>query len=129
MNKLQNSTELTGRILMSAIFILAGLGKITQYAGMQQYMAAMGVPGALLPFVIALELGGGLLLLAGFKTRLIALALAGFSLASAVLFHRNLADQTMFIMFFKNVAMAGGFLIIATYGPGAYSVDAKLAKS
>ncbi len=129
MNKLQNSAELAGRILMAAIFILAGLGKITQYAGTQQYMAAMGVPGALLPLVIALELGGGLLLVAGFKTRLIALALAGFSLASAVLFHSNLADQTMFIMFFKNVAMAGGFLIIATHGPGAYSLDSKLGKS
>ena len=129
MSKLQNSTELAGRVLMSAIFILAGLGKITQYAGTQQYMAAMGVPGALLPLVIALELGGGLLLVAGFKTRLIALALAGFSLASAVLFHSNLADQTMFIMFFKNVAMAGGFLIIAAYGPGAYSLDSKLGKS
>ena len=129
MSKLQNSSELLGRVLMAAIFILAGLGKITQYAGTQQYMAAMGVPAALLPFVIALELGGGLLLVAGFKTRLIALALAGFSLASAVLFHSNLADQTMFIMFFKNVAMAGGFLIIATHGPGAYSLDAKLAKS
>lgn len=129
MSKLQNSTELAGRILMSAIFILAGLGKITQYAGTQQYMAAMGVSGALLPLVIALELGGGLLLVAGFKTRLIALALAGFSIVSAALFHSNLADQTMFIMFFKNVAMAGGFLIIATYGPGAYSLDSKLAKS
>ena len=129
MTKLQNSAELGGRILMSILFILAGLGKITQYAGTQQYMAAMGVPGALLPLVIALELGGGLLLVAGFKTRLIALALAGFSIASAVLFHRNLADQTMFIMFFKNVAMAGGFLIIATYGPGAYSLDSKLNKS
>jgi putative oxidoreductase len=129
MNKLQNSTELLGRILMAAIFILAGAGKITQYAGTQQYMAAMGVPGALLPLVIALELGGGLLLVAGFKTRLSALALAGFSIASAVLFHSNLADQTMFIMFFKNVAMAGGFLIIATYGPGAYSLDSKLNKS
>lgn len=129
MSKLQNSTELAGRILMSILFILAGLGKITQYAGTQQYMAAMGVPGALLPLVIALELGGGLLLVLGFKTRLIALALAGFSLISAVLFHSNLADQTMFIMFFKNVAMAGGFLVIATYGPGAYSLDSKLAKS
>jgi putative oxidoreductase len=129
MNKLQNSTELLGRVLMAAIFILAGAGKITQYAGTQQYMAAMGVPGALLPLVIALELGGGLLLVAGFKTRLIALALAGFSIVSAVLFHSNLADQTMFIMFFKNVAMAGGFLIIATHGPGAYSLDSKLNKS
>ena len=129
MNKLENSAELAGRILMAAIFVLAGASKITAYAGTQQYMAAMGVPGALLPFVIALELGGGLLLVAGYKTRLIALALAGFSLASAVLFHSNLADQTMFIMFFKNVAMAGGFLIIAAHGPGAYSLDGKLNKS
>ncbi|PTU31739.1 DoxX family protein [Stenotrophobium rhamnosiphilum] len=123
MSKLQNSAELTGRILMAAIFVLAGAGKITAYAGTQQYMAAMGVPGAMLPLVIALELGGGLLLIAGFQTRLIALALAGFSVASAALFHSNLGDQTQFIMFFKNVAMAGGFLIIAANGPGAYSLD------
>lgn len=123
MSKLQNSAELTGRVLMAAIFVLAGASKITAYAGTQQYMAAMGVPGALLPLVIALELGGGLLLVAGFQTRLIALALAGFSVASAVLFHNNLGDQTQFIMFFKNVAMAGGFLIIAANGPGAYSLD------
>ena len=129
MNKLQNTAELTGRILMATLFVLAGAGKIAQYAGTQQYMAAMGVPGALLPLVIATELGGGLLLIAGFQTRLVALALAGFSLVSAVIFHHNLADQTMFIMFFKNVAMAGGFLIIAAHGPGAFSVDRRLAKS
>lgn len=123
MNTLQNSAELTGRILMAAIFVLAGASKITAYAGTQQYMAAMGVPGAMLPLVIALELGGGLLLIAGYQTRLIALALAGFSVASAALFHNNLADQTQFIMFFKNIAMAGGFLIIAAHGPGAYSLD------
>ena len=123
MSKLQNSAELLGRVFMAAIFVLAGAGKITQYAGTQQYMASMGVPGALLPLVIALELGGGLLLIAGFQTRLVALALAGFSLVSAAIFHSNLADQTMFIMFFKNVAMAGGFLIIAVHGAGAYSLD------
>ena len=122
-NTLSNTAELAGRILMAAIFVLAGFGKITQYAGTQAYMASMGVPGALLPLVIALELGGGLLLIAGLQTRLIALALAGFSLVSAVIFHSNLADQTMFIMFFKNVAMAGGFLIIAVHGAGAYSLD------
>jgi putative oxidoreductase len=126
-NTLSNTAELAGRILMAAIFVLAGFGKITQYAGTQAYMASMGVPGALLPLVIALELGGGLLLIAGLQTRLIALALAGFSLVSAVIFHSNLADQTMFIMFFKNVAMAGGFLIIAAHGPGAFSLDRKLA--
>jgi putative oxidoreductase len=69
-----------------------------------------------------------LLLIAGFQTRLIALALAGFSLAAAVIFHSNLADQTMFVMFFKNVSMAGGFLIIAVHGAGAFSLDRKLSK-
>lgn len=128
-NTLQNTAELAGRILMATLFVLAGFGKITQYAGTQSYMASMGVPGAMLPLVIALELGGGLLLIAGLQTRLIALALAGFSLASAVLFHSNLADQTMFIMFFKNLSMAGGFLIIAAHGPGAFSLDRKLGKS
>ena len=127
-NTLQNTAELTGRILMATLFVLAGAGKIVQYQGTQAYMAAMGVPGAMLPLVIALELGGGLALIVGFQTRLIALALAGFSLVSAVIFHSNLADQTMFVMFFKNVSMAGGFLIIAAHGPGAFSLDRKLAK-
>lgn len=127
-NTLTNTAELAGRILMATLFVLAGLGKITQYEGTQAYMASMGVPGAMLPLVIALELGGGLALIAGFQTRLIALALAGFSLASAFIFHSNLADQTMFIMFFKNVSMAGGFLIIAAHGPGAFSLDRKLSK-
>ncbi len=127
-NTLQNTAELAGRILMATLFVLAGAGKITQYEGTQAYMAAMGVPGAMLPLVIALELGGGLLLIAGFQTRLIALALAGFSLAAAVIFHSNLADQTMFVMFFKNVSMAGGFLIIAVHGAGAFSLDRKLSK-
>lgn len=127
-NTLQNTAELTGRILMATLFILAGLGKITQYEGTQAYMVAMGVPGALLPLVIALELGGGLALIAGFQTRLISLALAGFCLASAFIFHSNLADQMQFILFFKNVAMAGGFLIIAAHGPGAFSLDRKRSK-
>ncbi|MGH8460164.1 MAG: DoxX family protein [Stenotrophobium sp.] len=129
MNKLQSTTELAGRILMAAIFVLAGYGKITAYAGTQAYMASAGVPGALLPLVIATELGGGLLLIAGYQTRLVALALAGFSLVTAALFHSNLADQTMFIMFFKNVAMAGGFLIIAVHGAGPLSLDRKSSKS
>ncbi|MGH8456208.1 MAG: DoxX family protein [Stenotrophobium sp.] len=129
MNTLTQSTELLGRVFMAALFILAGYGKITAYAGTQAYMASQGVPGALLPLVIALELGGGLLLVAGFQTRIVALALAAFSLASALLFHRNLADQTMFIMFFKNVSMAGGFLIIAVHGAGPLSLDRRFAKS
>ena len=85
------------------------------------------IPAREIP-VVKLAGGGEAHVIAGFKTRLIALALAGFSLASAVIFHSNLADQTMFIMFFKNVSMAGGFLIIAANGPGAFSLDRKFSK-
>lgn len=120
--------SLLGRLGLSLIFIISGWGKIAGYAATQQYMEAMGVPGSLLPLVIALELGGGLAILAGGFTRAIALALAGFSLASAALFHGNLGDATQAIMFWKNVAMAGGFLMLAANGAGALSLDALWAR-
>ncbi|MCW0208061.1 MAG: DoxX family protein [Achromobacter sp.] len=120
--------SLFGRLGLSLIFIISGWGKIAGYAATQQYMEAMGVPGSLLPLVIALELGGGLAILAGGFTRAIALALAAFSLASAALFHGNLGDATQAIMFWKNVAMAGGFLMLAANGAGALSLDALWAR-
>ena len=120
--------SLLGRAGLSLIFIISGWGKIAGYAGTQQYMESVGVPGALLPLVIALELGGGLAILAGTGTRWIAAALAGFSLLSGLLFHFNLADQMQAILFWKNVALAGGFLLLVANGPGAYSVDAALAR-
>lgn len=120
--------SLLGRLGLSLIFIISGWGKIAGYAATQQYMEAMGVPGSLLPLVIALELGGGLAILAGGFTRAIAFALAAFSLASAVLFHGNLGDATQAIMFWKNVAMAGGFLMLAANGAGALSLDALWAR-
>ncbi len=120
---LQNGLSLAGRILMSLIFIVAGFNKIGGYEGTQGYMESMGVPGMLLPLVILLELGGGLLLLVGFKTRIIAFLLAGFSLLAAVIFHNNLADSMQSIQFMKNLALAGGFLYITAWGPGAWSLD------
>ena len=120
--------NLAARILMSQIFILSGFTKITGYAGTQQYMEAMGVPGALLPLVILTELGGGLLLLVGFKTRWVALALAGFTLAAALIFHRNFADQMQMINFLKNLAMSGGLLLFVRHGAGAPSIDSKTGK-
>jgi putative oxidoreductase len=126
------TASLFGRLGLSLIFIISGWGKIAAYAGTQQYMESMGVPGALLPLVIALELGGGLAILAGAFTRWIALALAGFSLAafslaSAALFH-GLGDPAQAIHFWKNVAMAGGFLMLAAHGAGAFSLDAVRAR-
>ncbi len=125
MNNLEKLSDLTGRILISAIFLVSGFGKIAQYAGTQAYMAASGVPGSLLPLVIALEIGGALAIVVGYKTRWAAVALAGFSIVSALIFHANFADQIQSIMFLKNVAMAGGFLVIAARGAGELSLDAR----
>ena len=115
--------NLAARILMSQIFIISGIGKITGYAGTQAYMAKMGVPGAVLPLVILTELGGGLALLFGFQTRWVALALAGFTLLSALIFHTNFSDQMQMINFMKNLAMAGGLLMFVRYGAAQPSVD------
>lgn len=120
---LHAATTLVGRILMSVIFIVAGIGKISAYAGTQGYMESMGVPGALLPLVIALEVGGGLALLLGWGARLAALALAGFSLVAAVVFHADLGDQMQSILFMKNLALAGGLLLLAVNGPGAFALE------
>lgn len=128
MNKAFDFTELAGRVLISAIFILAGWGKIAGYAGTQGYMESVGVPGALLPVVIATELGGGLLVLLGLWTRLAAFALAGFSLVAAALFHANFGDQMQQVLFMKNLAMAGGLLFLVVHGAGALSIDAWRAK-
>lgn len=115
--------SLLGRIGLSLIFIISGWGKLVGYAGTQQYMEAVGIPGALLPLVIALELGGGLAILTGAFTRWIALAFVVFSLASAALFHADLGDAAQATNFWKNVAMAGGFLMLAAHGAGTLSLD------
>ena len=119
---------LLGRIGLSLIFIISGAGKLAAYAGTQQYMEAAGVPGGLLPLVILVELGGGLAVLSGTFMRWAALALAGFSIVSAVLFHAHFGDQNQMIHFLKNIAIAGGFLALAANGADAISVDAWRAR-
>lgn len=115
----------TGRVLLAAIFVIAGIGKLGAYESTQAYMAAMGVPGALLPLVIAFEIGAGLAVAVGFRARVAAFLLAGFSLVTAVLFHGNLGDQMQSILFWKNVSIAGGFLFVVANGPGEWSMDAR----
>ena len=125
MNTQQNLADLAGRVLISAIFLVAGVNKITGYAGTQAYMESMGVPGALLPLVIVLEVFGALAIIAGWRTRVVAFLLAGFSVVSALLFHGALGDPTHFILFMENLAMAGGFLFLVARGAGEWSLDAR----
>ena len=116
----RNATLLGARILLTLIFLMSGADKIVHYADTQGYMAEAGVPGSLLPLAILTELGGGLLVLTGWQTRLAACALSGFTLVSALLFHLG-ADQQIHLM--KNISMAGGFLALAVSGAGAWSLD------
>lgn len=123
MNQLQAFSALLGRLFLAMIFIQSGLSKMSDYAATQGYMDAMGVSSTLLPLVIALEVVSGIAIVIGFKARLVALAMAGFSLLSALLFHTNFSDQTQIIMLMKNIAIAGGFLTIVAHGAGAYALD------
>jgi putative oxidoreductase len=127
MDKLLN---LIGRLLLAQIFVVAGASKLgAGYAGTQDYMTSAGIPGILLPLVIILEFGGGLALIVGLFTRWAALALAIFSLLAAVFFHTNFADQMQSIMFMKNLAIAGGLLLLVRHGGGELSIDARRAQA
>ncbi|WP_394124823.1 DoxX family protein [Psychrobacter nivimaris] len=125
MDKLQQFSAPLGRLLLSIIFIFAGIGKITDYATTQGYMESVGVPGMLLPLVIAFEVLGGIAILLGYKARPIALLFSGFSIVSAILFHQFWTDESQMISFMKNISIAGGFLMILAHGAGAYSIDNK----
>lgn len=115
----------TGRVLLAAIFVLSGVSKLADPTGTIAYISSAGLPAPSVAYAIAVivELVGGLLLIAGFRTRIVASAIALFSLAAAVGFHANLADQNQFIHFFKNVALAGGLLQVAAFGSGRFGFD------
>lgn len=116
-------SSVVARVLLAHIFVMAGMNKIVGYAGTQGYMESMGVPGMLLPLVILVEVGAGLAIIIGWQTRLAAFALAGFTVLSALIFHNNLGEQMQMIMFMKNLAIAGGLLLLAEHGAGAFSLD------
>jgi len=122
---------LLGRILLGAPFVMSGLGKLGAYAATVGYIAAIGLPVPPLAFIAAvvIELGGGLLLLSGYRVRFAPLVLAVFCVATAVFFHRNFTDQNQMIHFLKNVMMAGGLLQIAYFGAGAFSLDERSGRA
>lgn len=123
----QNNAVLpfVGRILLAAIFIMSSLGKIAAPEATQGYIASVGLPFPMLSYLVAIviELGGGVLLLAGYRTRVVAAVLAAFSIVSALFFHHALGDQNQLFHFLKNLAMAGGLIQVVAFGAGAFSVD------
>ena len=118
--------EILGRILLSAIFLINGIGKIFNYEGTIQYMENFDVPGYLIIPAIIVEILFPILLIIGYYTKFSALVLSLFTLVLAVIFHTDFSNQMQLMSFLKNIAIAGGFLIIFVYGPGKYSIDHKL---
>jgi len=116
-----------GRLLLSLLFVLSGLSKLAAPAAIQGYIASVGLPLPTVGYAIAIvvELGFGLALLVGFRTRLVAAVLAVFTLAVAFLFHNNFADQNTLVHFLKNIAIAGGLLQLVAFGGGSFSLDAR----
>jgi putative oxidoreductase len=114
-----------GRVLLGAPFAMSGLSKLAAYGPTTEMIGAVGLPFPPLAFAVAvtIEFGGALLLILGYRARPVALALAVFSLVTAVSFHSNFADQNQMIHFLKNVMIAGGLLQIAAFGAGAISVE------
>ena len=118
--------EILGRLLLSAIFLINGIGKIFNYEGTIQYMKIFDVPGYLIIPAITVEILFPILLILGYYTKFSALVLSLFTLVLAVIFHTDFSNQMQLMSFLKNIAIAGGFLIIFVYGPGKYSIDHKL---
>lgn len=123
MEQLAKLSPLIGRIIIGGFFLMAGLGKIGDVAGTAGYMEMVGLPGILVWPAIIFEIALGIAMIVGFKTRLAALAGAAFCVVTAVMFHNNFADQVQMIMFLKNFAIAGGFLMYFAHGAGAYALD------
>jgi putative oxidoreductase len=131
MAKHSDTTALAGRILIAVLFLMSGIGKLAAPAMTKGYIAAMGLPAPDLAYLgaVAVEIGGSLLLIAGYKTRIIAAGMAVFTLLTAVFFHRNFADQNQMIHFMKNIAIFGGLLQVVAFGAGRFALDHFILRS
>jgi putative oxidoreductase len=124
----QSVVPLVGRILLAVLFILAGVSKLGNPAGTQAYIASVGLPFPLLAYLgtLVVEIGGGVLLLIGYRARVVAIVLAVFTVAAAAFFHHAFGDQNQFIHFMKNLAITGGLLQVVAFGAGGFSLDKRL---
>ena len=131
LEKHSDHAAFVGRILYALMFLIFGYGKVTAYGGTVGYMASLGLPAPSLFTLLAIviEIGGGLLMLVGYQTRLVALALGVFTLTTALIGHSHLGDPNQFQHFWKNIALVGGSLAFVACGAGAYSLDGRLARA
>jgi putative oxidoreductase len=127
-NKFFSGLDLLGRLLLAALFVSDVWTIVNNYGATADYLAQFGVPPLLLPIATVVQLGGGLLVAIGWQTRLAALALAFFCVSTALIFHSQFADPNEAIHFWKDLALAGGFLVLLAHGAGAWSLDARLRR-
>lgn len=135
MKQIQNTLNLVGRLLLVALFLPAGLTKLTGFAGTVGYFGSLGIPAPTLAVVVTIliEVLGSIALLVGFQTRVVAIVMAIFTLAASIAGHAYWAapaDQAFVaqLLFFKNIAVIGGLLVLASAGAGAFSVDGQKSK-
>jgi putative oxidoreductase len=131
MNSTSNNNQAlvatVGRILIAIIFLISGFGKVGAPEATQSYIASAGMPAPLLAYLgaVVVELGGGILLVVGYRTRLVAAIIAVYTLVAALYFHHAFGDQNQMVNFLKNLAMAGGLLQVVAFGAGAFSLDGR----
>ena len=120
-----------GRVLIAALFLISGLGKIAAPAMTQGYIASAGLPFPLVALLVAIviEVGGGILLILGYQSRIVAGVMAVYTVAAALGFHRDFADQNAVAHFLKNLSITGGLLQIVALGAGTFSIDGRRARS
>lgn len=123
MNKVNEFGPVAARLLIAVLFLLAGLGKLADVQGFAGYLTSGGLPAFLAWPSILFEIAVGVLLVIGYQTRIVGLAGAAFCVVAAALYHNNFADQTQMVMFLKNLAIAGGFLLLSANGAGKYALD------
>ena len=123
-----NILDLLGRILITALFLLSGVFKISNYDGSVDWMESFGIPEILIIPAIILEVIGPILIIIGYKARIAAGCLSLFCIVTAIIFHNDFSDQMQFTSFLKNIALAGGFLFIVVNGTKDFSIEKKFSK-
>ena len=130
MSKSTDTLAFIGRCLMAVMFLMSGFGKVVAPAATIAWIASTGLPMPAVGYVLSIiiELGGGLLLVLGWQIRALGAVLSAFAIATAFIFHRNVADQNQLFHFLKNIAVMGGLFQLMAFGAGNFSLDARLAR-